>query len=153
MKAQLSEEHVSAINRDRLVVLNFDAFPAVMKLDSIDVEQMKSALFEFMDDPRTRMDSIWWCFTEGNEADWPSRVLPRIDAAPFKEWADKVGDGTYIVPGLEPALAELTTIDRAREFSDREFETRSGFGERLPRGGSDNNEILPQDELIEDFLP
>ena len=95
MKAQLSEEHVSAINRDRL--LNFDAFPAVMKLDSIDVEQMKGALFEFMDDPRTRMDSIWWCFTEGNEADWPSRVLPRIDAAPFKEWADKGFDPVQVL--------------------------------------------------------
>lgn len=69
------------------------------------------------------------------------------------EWADKINDGTYNIPGLSPAEPELTTIDRAREFSDREFERHHGLGERLPRGGSDNNEILPQDELIDPFLP
>lgn len=72
------------------------------------------------------------------------------------EWLEKVADGTYIIPGLTPAEPELTTLDRAREFSDREFARGGiggGLGERLPAGGSDNNEILPQDELIDTFLP
>ena len=89
MKPGLSEEHVAAINRDRQVVLNFDAFPALMKLDSIDAQQMEGALFSFMDEPGTRMDSVWWCFTSGNEANWPSRILPRIDKPSYNEWAEK----------------------------------------------------------------
>ena len=53
MAIRLSAEHVVAIERERRVVVNFDAFPAVMHLPHIDVEQMKEALFEFMDDPET----------------------------------------------------------------------------------------------------
>ena len=51
MTTHLSAEHVAAIEKERQVVVNFDAFPAVMNLPSIDIEQMKEALFEFMDDP------------------------------------------------------------------------------------------------------
>ena len=88
MSTRLSAEHVAAIEKERRVVVNFDAFPAVMNLPSIDIEQMKEALFEFIDDPQTRIDSVWWCFTEGNEAYWPSKILPVIKAPPYGEWAE-----------------------------------------------------------------
>jgi hypothetical protein len=52
-------EHVAAIDRERRVVVNFDAFPSMMHLPSIDVEHMKAALFEFIDDPQTPIDSVW----------------------------------------------------------------------------------------------
>ena len=38
------------------VVVNFDAFPSMMHLPSIDVEHMKEALFEFIDDPQTPIE-------------------------------------------------------------------------------------------------
>lgn len=68
-------------------------------------------------------------------------------------WFDKVADGTYIIPGLEPEQPESTADNRARVFSDREFSRRPGFGERLPAGGSAANENVDQNELLEDFLP
>ncbi|MYD51244.1 MAG: family 10 glycosylhydrolase [Dehalococcoidia bacterium] len=88
MSTHLSPEHVAAIERDRRVVVNFDAFPSMMNLPSINVEHMKAVLFEFFDDPRTRIDSVWWNFTEGNEAYWPSKILPFIDAPPYGEWKE-----------------------------------------------------------------
>ena len=88
MSTRLSPKHVAAIERERRVVVNFDVFPSMMHLPSINVEHMKAALFEFIDDPRTRIDSVWWNFTEGNEAYWPSRILPFIDAPPFGEWQE-----------------------------------------------------------------
>ncbi len=69
------------------------------------------------------------------------------------DWAAKVADGTYILPGLTPELPESTTEGRAKVFSDREFTKRPGFGERLPAGGSEANEIVDQNELLQDFLP
>ena len=59
MSTRLSPEHVAAIERERRVVVNFDAFPSMMHLPSIDVEHMKAALFEFIDDPQTPIDSVW----------------------------------------------------------------------------------------------
>jgi hypothetical protein len=59
MSTRLSPEHVAAIDRERRVVVNFDAFPSMMHLPSIDVEHMKAALFEFIDDPQTPIDSVW----------------------------------------------------------------------------------------------
>ena len=88
MSTRLSTDHVAAIERERRVVVNFDAFPSMMQLSSINVEHMKAALFEFIDDPRTRIDSVWWNFTEGNEAYWPSKILPFIDAPPYGEWQE-----------------------------------------------------------------
>ena len=58
-----------------------------MYLSRIDVDQMKKALFEFIDDEATRIDSVWWCFSEGNEANWPSKVLPYMDHPAYREWA------------------------------------------------------------------
>ena len=68
--------------------MNFDVFPSMMHLPSIDVEHMKAVLFEFVDDPQTRIDSVWWNFTEGNEAYGPAKILPFIDAPPYGEWQE-----------------------------------------------------------------
>ena len=59
MNSRLSAEHIAAIERERRVVVNFDAFPSMMHLPSIDVEHMKAALFESIDDPQTPIDSVW----------------------------------------------------------------------------------------------
>ena len=68
MSSRLSAEHIAAIERERRVVVNFDAFPddapaqhrrSMMHLPSIDVEHMKAALFKFIDDPQTPIDSVW----------------------------------------------------------------------------------------------
>ena len=120
MTTRLSAEHVAAIERDRRVVVNFDAFPAVMNLPRIDIEQMKEALFEFIDDPQTRIDSVWWCFSEGNEAYWPSKILPFIEAPPYGEWQET---------GFDPVQ---TLLDETRRRGLEAF-----FSYRI--NGSDND--------------
>ena len=120
MSSRLFAEHIAAIERERRVVVNFDAFPSMMHLPSIDVEQMKAALFEFIDDPRTRIDSVWWNFTEGNEAYWPSKVLPFIEAPPYGEWAET---------GFDPVQ---TLLDETRRRGLETF-----FSYRI--NGSDND--------------
>ena len=138
MKTQLSGEHVAAIQRERRVVVNFDAFPAVMNLPSINIAQMKEALFEFIDDQETRIDSVWWSFTEGNEAYWPSKILPFIEAPPYGEWAET---------GFDPVA---TLLDEARRRGLETF-----FSYRI--NGSDNDvpgriPTLPMKEQHPDWL-
>ena len=138
METRLSAQHIAAIERERRVVVNFDAFPAVMKLPSINIEQMKEALFEFIDDPETRIDSVWWCFTEGNEAYWPSKILPFIDAPPYGEWAET---------GFDPVW---TLQDESRRRGLETF-----FSYRI--NGSDNDvpgriPTLPMKERHPDWL-
>ena len=127
MKTQLSGEHVAAIERERRVVVNFDAFPAVMNLPSINIEQMKEALFEFIDDQETRIDSVWWSFTEGNEANWPSRILPLIDAPPYGEWSQT---------GFDPVL---TLLDETRRRGLETF-----FSYRINGGDNDVPGRIPR---------
>ena len=89
MSTRLSPEHVAAIDRERRVVVNFDAFPSMMHLPSIDVEHMKAALFEFIDDPQTPIDSVWqrgaW-----NHPQTLLRRSPRTSVRGFPQ-----GSGTY----------------------------------------------------------
>ncbi len=138
MSTRLSPDHVAAIERERRVVVNFDVFPSMMQLPSINVEHMKAVLFEFIDDPRTRIDSVWWNFTEGNEAYWPSKILPFIEAPPYGEWQET---------GFDPVQ---TLLDETRRRGLETF-----FTYRI--NGSDNDVSgrvprLPMKEEHPDWL-
>ena len=138
MSTRLSPDHVAAIDRERRVVVNFDVFPSMMQLPSINVEHMKAVLFEFMDDPQTRVDSVWWNFTEGNEAYWPSKILPFIEAPPYGEWQET---------GFDPVQ---TLLDETRRRGLETF-----FTYRI--NGSDNDVSgrvprLPMKEEHPDWL-
>ncbi len=138
MSTRLSPDHVAAIERDRRVVVNFDVFPSMMQLPSINIEHMKAVLFEFIDDPRTRIDSVWWNFTEGNEAYWPSKILPFIEAPPYGEWEET---------GFDPVQ---TLLDETRRRGLETF-----FTYRI--NGSDNDVSgrvprLPMKEEHPDWL-
>jgi len=120
------------------VVVNFDIFPAFMQLEKIDVRQMTEAIFEYIDDPGTRMDTVYWCFSEGNEALWPSKVLPFIDAGPYSEW---------LKTGFDPVRA---IMDESRSRGIESF-----FSYRI--NGSDNDvpgrqPVLPMKEEHPDWL-
>mgnify|MGYP001012194071 CR=1 FL=1 len=93
---KFSDEHISAVNRDRKVIFNFDALPAASSLKSINIDTLIQSNFEYFDDEHTRVDSVWWCWSEGNQANWPSRILPFMDHAPYKEWASKGIDPVQI---------------------------------------------------------
>lgn len=57
-------------------------------------------------------------------------------------WATQVADGRIVLAELTEEQPEITTDDRAKVFSDRQFEREDGFGEALPEGGSGENENI-----------
>ena len=89
MSQQLSADHISAIDRRRRVIDNFDALDTLFRLESVDLDKARLLLFEFIDDPETLIDSVWWQVSEGNAATWPSKILPTIEDPPYGEWFRK----------------------------------------------------------------
>ena len=84
--SQLSADHISAIDRKRRVIDDFDALDTLFRLQSVDIDKARHLLFEFIDDPETSIDSVWWQVSEGNAATWPSKILPNIDDPPYGAW-------------------------------------------------------------------
>jgi hypothetical protein len=107
LRQQLSEEHVAAVNRGRRVSVQFDIGAVVLVYLSgtkgFEIEQLAEAVFDFIDDQETRIDSVWWDWCEGNEAVWPSRVLPSMDYPLFNEWAAR---------GIDPVRTILDETKR-----------------------------------------
>ena len=122
---KFSSEHISAVNRDRKVISNFDALPAASGLKIINIDNLIQSHFEYFDDEYTRVDSVWWCWSEGNQANWPSRILPFMDHAPYKEWSSK---------GIDPVQIFLD------ETKNRGMETF--FTYRI--NGADNDIPMPK---------
>ena len=89
MKQQLSEEHIAAVNRDRRVVVQQDITGFAASSDSVDIELVKEAGLDFIDNQGARIDSMWWDFGVGNEAYWPSRVMSVLDSPSTKAWVAK----------------------------------------------------------------
>ena len=86
-KVTLSKEHIAAINRDRQVIDNFDCLDAFFRMESVDINLVRKLLFELIDDPQTRLDSIWWNLGEGNTAIYPSKVIPTLkNEKPYDAW-------------------------------------------------------------------
>ena len=64
-----------------------DARPAVKNDSSkFDLDYLMRHFFEFADDNDVKIDSIWWNFSEGNQATYKSKRLPSIDIPVFQRW-------------------------------------------------------------------
>jgi len=90
MKQRLSQAHLAAMNRRRRVVVNFDTNfgspSVVIPLAGTDIEGVVQDYFSMIDEPGVEMDSIWWCWLDGNYANYPSRILPIWELPGFKKW-------------------------------------------------------------------
>ena len=64
-----------------------DARP-VARYDSskFDLDYLIRHFFEFADNNDVKIDSIWWNFSEGNQATYRSKRLPSIDIPVFQRW-------------------------------------------------------------------
>lgn len=51
-----------------------------------DLQFLIRHFFEFADDDDVKIDSIWWNFSEGNQATYKSNRLPSIDIPVFQKW-------------------------------------------------------------------
>ena len=89
MIKQLSEKHLRALDRRRRVVANLDAVAYGPEFADKDIGDLVRWMFTFFDDEGTHVDSIWWSWGEGNQAPYPSKVLPLFDYPGFKRWADQ----------------------------------------------------------------
>ncbi len=87
MPIALSRQHLQAVNRRRRVAVNYDVgYPA--NQFGMDVDEWVKFRFAFADEPRSHIDSLWWCLDEGNLAVYPSKVIPEAQASQVRKWLD-----------------------------------------------------------------
>lgn len=86
VKPKLSEAHLAAINRQRRIVVNFDASYAVNTALKAypDLSELVAHLFAFADAENSCIDSIWWNWCEGNQVPYPSKFLPLFDHPAYR---------------------------------------------------------------------
>ena len=89
----LSPEHLAAVNRQRRVVVNFDTnfgAPSICKkLAGMDIKDLVKGYFSMIDEPDVQIDSVWWCWLDGNYANYPSEILPVWQLSGLKKWWDQ----------------------------------------------------------------
>ena len=84
----ISDDHLSAVNRKRRVALNFDVVlfnPAPNE----DPYKLLEERMVFTDDPSTTIDSIWWNWGEGNIVPYKSKRLPSLQHDGYQSWLDQ----------------------------------------------------------------
>ena len=59
-KIELSREHITAVERNRRVVLNYDTGCEHRDMAAVELEKLISNYFEHIDDKETQIDSVWW---------------------------------------------------------------------------------------------
>lgn len=100
MKQQLSQAHLDAVNRSRRVIVNFDtnfgAPSVIRRLAGMDIDRVVKGYFSMVDEAGVQMDSIWWCWLDGNFANYPSQILPVWELPGFKQWWDSGIDPVQI---------------------------------------------------------
>ena len=90
-RIELSEEHLAAVNRQRRTIVNYEGgfilAPFVCK--GVEVDELMKRHFSFLDKGKPFIDSVWWCFDNGNEAIYPSKILPPYKFRKFQQWHAK----------------------------------------------------------------
>src|SRR5439155_13591891 len=86
----LSAAHLAAVNRKRRVIVNFDTnfgAPSILReLAGMDIDRLVKAYFSMIDEKGVQIDSVWWCWLDGNYANYPSKVLPVWDLPGLRKW-------------------------------------------------------------------
>ena len=111
-KIELSREHITAVEHNRRVIINYDTGAEMVDMAAVELEKLISNYFEHIDDAETQIDSVLWCWSEGNDPWWPSKVLDDADIHPYyRKWREKNIDFVRIFleetkkRGLEAFLA------------------------------------------------
>jgi hypothetical protein len=92
MPVVLSEAHVAAVNRPRRIYVNNDVGLPIEF--GIEVNDWITFQFDLFDEPGMQVDTIAWCFDEGNLAAYPSKVIPVLQYPGLQKW---LGAGIDIV--------------------------------------------------------
>ncbi len=86
MGIELSEEHVAAAERRRRIINHYDHGSDTFAFEDFDLDQVVKTKFEFTDHEGNQTDSIWWDWSEGNLACYPSEIAPQVDFPQYKKW-------------------------------------------------------------------
>ena len=86
---QLTAEHQAAVNRRRRIVVQFDAHSNPGGILGIDIDQWVDYRFDYIDEPGTQIDSIWWDVTSMGYAIYPSKVLEPASHPGLQKWQDQ----------------------------------------------------------------
>ena len=73
----LSREHFDAVNRQRRIVVQYDAWSQL----GHDFEEWLDYRFDYIDEPGAQIDSVWWDVTALGNATYPSKVLEQLPQA------------------------------------------------------------------------
>ena len=93
---ELSAAHTRAIERRRRVIQNFDIL--IIDPDHFEsIEEIVASRFNFIDDPETCSDSIWWNWCDGNVVPWASKRLPSYNVPGFQRLIDEGVDIVSII--------------------------------------------------------
>lgn len=90
-KIKLGKEHISVVNRKRRVVVNYDiaaggAMGEAFTSGEFTIEQLISPYMRWLEEDGNQVDSIWYCWSEGTAAHYPSKYLPVWKG--YKHWFD-----------------------------------------------------------------
>ena len=94
---KLSPAHAKAVARRRRIIVQYDACDPQYLLGG-DLQASLPYRFDYIDEGKTRIDSIFWDIGFGNEAIWPSKVISLNASAPFVKWRSEGVDlvGTLV---------------------------------------------------------
>ena len=81
----LSPEHNKAVNRQRRIVVLYDAHGHL----GTDVDQWIAYRFNYIDEPRSQIDSVWWDIGALGYATYPSKVLEPFPDPALQKWRDQ----------------------------------------------------------------
>ena len=80
----LSTKHHDAVNRQRRIVVQYDAWGQL----GLDFQQWLNYCFNYIDDPGSPIDSVWWDITALGYATYSSKVLEAIPQAGLNKWRE-----------------------------------------------------------------
>ncbi len=88
-KVQLSDEHIAAATRNRRIIINFDTISGDRRFGGRDPADLVKWKFHVIDAADVQIDSVWWCWGEGNQSPWPSKIMPLYDAEGYRKWKEQ----------------------------------------------------------------
>ncbi len=59
-KIKLSREHITAVEHNRRVIINYDTGAEMVDMAAVELEKLISNYFEHIDDAETQIDSVLW---------------------------------------------------------------------------------------------
>lgn len=81
----LDGAHHDALNRERRIVVQYDAWSQL----GHDFEQWLDYRFDYIDEPGSQIDSVWWDVTALGYATYPSKVLRQMPQTGLDKWREQ----------------------------------------------------------------